>query len=109
MRIVARDKTTLNDQGMFGEMFGSHLKAIPAAVESLNQMGITRREFLVQTAAISLATSGLPPKNAVSAQAPAKAFDSESRRRADLEMLLKIFPPTSTPITGRINSFDTTW
>jgi pimeloyl-ACP methyl ester carboxylesterase len=106
MRIVA---TTLNDQGMFGEMFGSHLKAIPAAVESLNQMGITRREFLVQTAAISLATSGLPPKNAVSAQAPAKAFDSESRRRADLEMLLKIFPPTSTPITGRINAFDTTW
>src|ERR1700742_3102041 len=78
------------------------------AFVSLNEMGMTRREFLVQSAAISLATSGLRPNNAVFAQAT-KAFDSESRRRADLEMLLKIFPPTSTPITGRINSFDTTW
>src|ERR1700733_10098205 len=73
------------------------------------RMGMTRREFLVRSAAISLATSGLRPNNAVFAQAAMKAFDAETRRRADLEILLKIFPPTSTPITGRINAFDKTW
>jgi hypothetical protein len=28
---------------------------------------------------------------------------------ADLEAFLKIFPPSRTPATGRINAYDKTW
>lgn len=69
----------------------------------------TRREFLAQAAAISVATSMLGTKNVASAQSSTSAFNAESRRRAYLETFLKIFPPSSTPNTGRINAYDKTW
>ncbi|WP_263354945.1 alpha/beta hydrolase family protein [Acidicapsa acidisoli] len=69
----------------------------------------TRRDFLTQAAALSAATSMLGIEHIASAQSAAGALDAESRRRADLATFLKIFPPTSTPQTGRINAYDKTW
>jgi hypothetical protein len=37
------------------------------------------------------------------------ALSGEDKRRADLEAFLKIFPPSRTPATGRINAYDKTW
>jgi pimeloyl-ACP methyl ester carboxylesterase len=69
----------------------------------------TRREFLAQAAAISVTASRLGTKNIASAQPSTRTFNSEATRRADLEMFLKIFPPSRTPETGRINAYDKTW
>jgi len=68
-----------------------------------------RREVLAQTAAISAATSMLQTKTIASAQSSMSAFNTDRTRRAYLEMFLKIFPPSSTPKTGRINAYDKTW
>jgi pimeloyl-ACP methyl ester carboxylesterase len=73
------------------------------------ETGITRREFLTQAATLSVATSMLGTEHIAPAQSFAGAIDVESRRRVDLETFLKIFPPTSTPQTGRINAYDKTW
>ena len=34
---------------------------------------------------------------------------AELRRRKDLETFLKVFPPSSSPKSGRINAHDKTW
>jgi pimeloyl-ACP methyl ester carboxylesterase len=70
---------------------------------------MTRREFLAQTAATSVATSILGVGNLVLGQTSADASNAESKRRAELETFLKIFPPSSPPESGRINAYDKTW
>jgi hypothetical protein len=72
-------------------------------------IGTTRREFLGQAAAISVATAMMGAGSAVDAERLPETLDAESRRRADLETFLKIFPPSSPPRNGRIKAFDNTW
>jgi hypothetical protein len=76
---------------------------------SQKRTGMTRREFLVQAAATSIASSMLVTENLACAQPAATVFNAESRRRRDLEMFLKTFPHGGTPPTGRINAYDKTW
>jgi pimeloyl-ACP methyl ester carboxylesterase len=73
------------------------------------ETGMTRREFLAQAAATSVAASMMGTKNVAFARPTTSALDAESRRRVDLEMFLKIFPPSSPPVSGRINAYDKTW
>lgn len=76
-------------------------------------MGMTtRREFLAQAAAMSVAAPMWASTNAASAQpaqSSASGLDAESRRRADLDTFLKIFPHSTPPTNGRINAYDKTW
>lgn len=69
----------------------------------------TRREFLTQAMAMSVAASTLGVAKLGSAQTGEGSLDSESKRRAELETFLKVFPPTSPPESGRINAYDKTW
>ena len=73
------------------------------------ETGMTRREFLAQAAATSVAAAMMGTENVAFARPSTSALDAESRRRADLEMFLKIFPPSSPPVSGRINAYDKTW
>ena len=65
---------------------------------------ITRRDFLAGATAISVT-----PLIPASAQGMANVTEAELRRRKDLETFLKVFPPSSTPKSGRINAHDKTW
>lgn len=69
----------------------------------------TRREFLAQAMTMSVAASAFGSATLGSAQARAGSLDAESKRRAELEIFLKIFPPSSPPESGRMNAFDKTW
>ncbi|MEO6829028.1 MAG: alpha/beta fold hydrolase [Acidobacteriaceae bacterium] len=51
----------------------------------------------------------LGTENVASAQITTSALIEESRRRADLELFLKIFAPSRPPASGRINAYDKTW
>src|SRR6476659_613359 len=67
---------------------------------------ISRRDLFTHTAA---AASLMAAQSTVSAQSSAALPDAEARRRADLELFLKIFPPSRPPANGRINAHDKTW
>lgn len=69
---------------------------------------MTRREFIAQAAAASMATSMLGKENSAVAQSSNSLLNAEARQRAYLDQFLKIFPPTSTPRSGRINAYDKT-
>ncbi|MGC1869602.1 MAG: alpha/beta fold hydrolase [Acidobacteriaceae bacterium] len=72
-------------------------------------MAITRREFIAQAAATSIASSMMGTESRASVQPEKAAISEEARRRRDLETFLKIFPPSRTPATGRMNAYDKTW
>lgn len=58
---------------------------------------MTRREFLAQAAATSVAAAMMGTKNVAFARPSTSVLDAESKRRADLEMFLKIFPLVVLP------------
>ena len=64
---------------------------------------LTRRA-LIQKAAVSIGASLAARESAGGAQS-----GTEARRRADLELLLRVFPPTRPPATGRLSALDQTW
>src|ERR1700722_20186906 len=65
---------------------------------------ITRRDFLAGATAISVA-----PLIPASAHGMTNVTAAELRRQNYLETFLKVFPPSSTPKSGRINAHDQTW
>src|ERR1700733_8671259 len=75
----------------------------------MQETGMTRREFLAQVAAASIATSISGTGNLAAAQSSTTALNAELRRRAYLDQFLKIFPPTSPPRSGRMNAYDKNW
>ena len=70
---------------------------------------ITRRDFLVGATAISVTPLIPGVTDAASAQNMTDVTAAELRRRKNLETFLKVFPPSSSPKSGRINAHDKNW
>jgi len=71
--------------------------------------GITRREFIAQTATVAAGARALTAGVHDPIQAPGAAADVRDKRRETLEELLSILPHRRTEITGRINAIDQSW
>ena len=69
----------------------------------MGEADMTRRMLFAQAAAALAAQHGV---GAQSARTPSA---SDARRRADLELFFKIFPPSRPPENGRINAKDKVW
>jgi dienelactone hydrolase len=70
---------------------------------------VTRREFLAQSATMAAGASALGAGRLGGSWPAPGPGDEQDNRRRYLEAFLKVFPPTRTPSTGRINAYDKTW
>ena len=76
---------------------------------SINKGSITRRTFFTETASMAVGVSTLGNEGLARSLATVTFPTGEDKRRHDLEVLLKLLPPTETNITGRINAYDKSW
>jgi len=76
---------------------------------SIDKGSITRRTFFTQTASMAVGASTLGNEGLARSLATVTFPTGEDKRRHDLEVLLKLLPPTETNITGRINAYDKSW
>ena len=58
---------------------------------------------------MAVGASALGDEGLARSLATTTPFIGEDKRRHDLEVLLKLLPPTETNITGRINAYDRSW
>jgi len=70
---------------------------------------MTRRIFVAQTATMAVGASTLGDEGLANLLVTTTALAAEDKRRHDLDVLLKLLPPTETNITGRINAYDRSW
>ncbi|MGH9326790.1 MAG: alpha/beta fold hydrolase [Terriglobia bacterium] len=70
---------------------------------------ISRRAFFAQSATVAVGASALGTRGFAHSEPLAGPISDQDRRRDYLNLFLKVFPPTRTPQTGRINAYDKTW